>query len=361
MKRMILIGAILIAAALIENGSARAETNVEGRSPFAQRCAFIEAEAPTAPCAFIEAEAEAPVAIRLNANAPAAEEAPEPVETEKPSETAAPTEAPTETPEPTETPTEAPAETESPAPTDSPLPSDSPAPTETPEPEKKPQSSAAPVRRRPRLETTAFDAVKARRLNVKRAPLVHPCEDTRFTRARDWLGVVATDEIGMPIPAKFQLDYPETIAMVGGVDRSVATSGCGATCLSMALEYLNGEAPDPAELFSKSIQDGKYRGYGWSAEHICHYARKYGVNARMISADADAICAAIEAGKPVIALMGAGIFTESGHYIVLRGIAENGKILINDPNSRSNTKKAFPLETLIRESKGETPFVICEK
>ena len=361
MKRMILIGAILIAAALIENGSARAETNVEGRSPFAQRCAFIEAEAPTAPCAFIEAEAEAPVAIRLNANAPAAEEAPEPVETEKPSETAAPTEAPTETSEPTETPTEAPAETELPveteSPTESPLPDETVAPTDAPAPKR----TAAPAKPHITFPRTPLNGIQQTRLNAKRLPAKQPRSDTRITRARDWFGVEYSSEPGLSIPAKLQLDYPDTIITIGGVDRSVATSGCGATCLSMALEYLNGEAPDPAELFSKSIQDGKYRGYGWSAEHICHYARKYGVNARMISADADAICAAIEAGKPVIALMGAGIFTESGHYIVLRGIAENGKILINDPNSRSNTKKAFPLETLIRESKGETPFIICEK
>ena len=361
MKRMILIGAILIAAALIENGSARAETNVEGRSPFAQRCVFIEAEAPTAPCAFIEAEAEAPVAIRLNANAPAAEEAPEPVETEKPSETAAPTEAPTETPEPTETPTEAPAETELPveteSPTESPLPDGTVAPTDAPAPKR----TAAPAKPHITFPRTPLNGIQQIRLNAKRLPAKQPRSDTRITRARDWFGVEYSSEPGLSIPAKFQLDYPDTIITIGGVDRSVATSGCGATCLSMALEYLNGEAPAPAELFSKSIQDGKYRGYGWSAELICHYARKYGVNARMISADANAICAAIEAGKPVIALMGPGIFTDSGHYIVLRGIAENGKILINDPNSRSNTKKAFPLETLIRESKGETPFIICEK
>ena len=267
------------------------------------------------------------------------------------------TAAPTEIPSPTEAPaeTELPFETESP--TESPLPDETVAPTDAPAPKR----TAVPAKPHITFPRTPLNGIQQTRLNAKRLPAKQPRSDTRITRARDWFGVEYSSEPGLSIPAKLQLDYPDTVITIGGVDRSVATSGCGATCLSMALEYLNGEAPDPAELFSKSIQDGKYRGYGWSAELICHYARKYGVNARMISADADAICAAIEAGKPVIALMGAGIFTESGHYIVLRGIAENGKILINDPNSRSNTKKAFPLETLIRESKGETPFIICEK
>ena len=281
----------------------------------------------------------------------------QPVETESPTAAPVETAAPTEIPSPTEAPaeTELPVETESP--TESPLPDETVAPTDAPAPKR----TAAPAKPRITFPRTPLNGIQQARLNAKRLPAKQPRSDTRITRARDWFGVEYSSESGLSIPAKFQLDYPDTVITIGGVDRSVATSGCGATCLSMALEYLNGEAPDPAELFSKSIQDGKYRGYGWSAELICHYARKYGVNARMISADADAICAAIEAGKPVIALMGAGIFTESGHYIVLRGIAENGKILINDPNSRSNTKKAFPLETLIRESKGETPFVICEK
>lgn len=281
----------------------------------------------------------------------------QPVETEAPTAAPVETAAPTEIPSPTEAPAETEAPTEMPAETESPLPDETIVPTEKPAPKR----TAAPVKPRITFPRTPLNGIQQTRLNAKRLPAKQPRSDTRITRARDWFGVEYSSEPGLSIPAKFQLDYSDTIITISGVDRSVATSGCGATCLSMALEYLNGEAPDPAELFSKSIQDGKYRGYGWSAEHICHYARKYGVNARMISADADAICAAIEAGKPVIALMGAGIFTESGHYIVLRGIAENGKILINDPNSRSNTKKAFPLETLIRESKGETPFVICEK
>lgn len=284
----------------------------------------------------------------------------QPVETEAPTAAPVETAVPTEIPSPTEAPTESPAETEAPAetesPTESPLPDETIAPTEKPAPKR----TAAPAKPRITFPRKPLNSVQQIRLNAKRLPAKKPRSYTRITRARDWIGVEYSSEPGLPIPAKFQIDYPDTIITIGGVDRSVATSGCGATCLSMALEYLNGESPDPAELFSKSIQDGKYRGYGWSAELICHYAREYGAKARKIPADADAIRAALEAGKPVIALMGPGIFTESGHYIVLRGIAENSKILINDPNSRSNTKKAFPLETLIRESKGETPFIICE-
>ena len=49
--------------------------------------------------------------------------------------------------------------------------------------------------------------------------------------------------------------------------------------------------------------------------------------------------------------MGKGIFTRNGHYIVLRGVTDDGKILVNDPNSESRSEKAYPLSTILNQSK----------
>ena len=57
--------------------------------------------------------------------------------------------------------------------------------------------------------------------------------------------------------------------------------------------------------------------------------------------------------------MGPGIFTEKGHYLVLRGVTEEGLVLMNDPNSRSNCGKAFPMETLLKQAKTSTAFLVC--
>lgn len=46
-------------------------------------------------------------------------------------------------------------------------------------------------------------------------------------------------------------------------------------------------------------------------------------------------------GKLVIAAMGKGVFANTGHYIVLRGIAENGELLVADPNSEKNHCERF--------------------
>lgn len=40
---------------------------------------------------------------------------------------------------------------------------------------------------------------------------------------------------------------------------------------------------------------------------------------------------ALRDGKLVVASMGPGTFTKGGHFIVLTGITESGKIRVNDP------------------------------
>ena len=57
--------------------------------------------------------------------------------------------------------------------------------------------------------------------------------------------------------------------------------------------------------------------------------------------------------------MGPGVFTDVGHFIVLRGVTESGKILDNDPNSRENCALAFPLSLILSQTKGEDPFMAC--
>ena len=42
------------------------------------------------------------------------------------------------------------------------------------------------------------------------------------------------------------------------------------------------------------------------------------------------------------------------------GVARlDGKILVNDPNSKSRTGKAYPLSTILNQSKTSSPFMIC--
>ena len=185
-------------------------------------------------------------------------------------------------------------------------------------------------------------------------------EKPRRDKSIGWKGVVQSDERGMPIPMLFQYDYRKVVCYHHGQPKSVATSGCGATSVSMVVAYLTGNTQqNPYSLFFDAVERDMYSGHGLAHDTLTILAADYGVKTRWIANDADAIIAALQEGKPVIAHMGSGIFTDLGHYIVLRGVTEDGKILLNDPANRSNCTKAFPIETLINQARNSTSFMVC--
>lgn len=241
----------------------------------------------------------------------------------------------------------------SPEPSITPEPSDLPAETEVPSETETP----VPEETLEPLPTPGVEDQNPDDLPTDAPPTIEPVE-------RDynvgWKGVVPSDEAGMGIPMLFQGDYGQTILYYNGEAKSVASSGCGATSVSMVIAYLTGNVEqNPYLLFCKAVDDGRYHGNGLSHDTLVWLAKSYGVKCRWISNSADAVLEALAEGKPVIAHMGEGIFTSKGHYIVLRGVTEDGKILVNDPNSRSNCHKAFPLETILAQTRTSASFMVC--
>ena len=52
-----------------------------------------------------------------------------------------------------------------------------------------------------------------------------------------------------------------------------------------------------------------------------------------------------------IAIMGAGHFTNTGHFIVLRGVTDDGKILVADPVSYNRSTQEWDVSTILKEVK----------
>lgn len=166
-------------------------------------------------------------------------------------------------------------------------------------------------------------------------------------------------EGGMRIPALFQYDYDTVIATMGEREISVSTTGCGATSLSMAIAYLTENYKQtPYTLLYEAIKGGMYRGTGLSHGALSKLAHRHGLEAKWIWASREKVLGALNSGCPVIAHMGEGIFTGEGHYILLRGVAEDGSIYVTDPNSRENSEKTYSLSQIIKEAKTDDPFMI---
>lgn len=126
----------------------------------------------------------------------------------------------------------------------------------------------------------------------------------------------------------------------------VANTGCGPLCLSMVGWYLTGDAQFAP---NRVIQFATEHGYGdkgngskWTL--ISEGGPALGLMVKELPLVEKKITDYLKAGNIIIAVMGPGDFTSTGHYIVLTGY-EDGQLTINDPNSLEKSLKAWPYET----------------
>ncbi len=136
-------------------------------------------------------------------------------------------------------------------------------------------------------------------------------------------------------------------------DSNIIESGCGIASMCMVL---NGLKPDlnilPPELAIWSNNHGFYvSGAGTAWAIFSSLATKHDLNMKNMSRNnPQEILNELGKGHPVVVSMSAGHFTTGGHFIVLRGIDENGKILVSDPWSEQNSNIAWDFSLILNES-----------
>ena len=138
-----------------------------------------------------------------------------------------------------------------------------------------------------------------------------------------------------------------------GKSGTIGSSGCGPTSLAMVVVGLTGDT----NINSKTMADWSYahghrvEGVGSAWSLFPAGARNWGLKCEELSPSASVLSAKLREGKTIIASMGRGHFTNNGHFIVLRGITESGKILVNDPNSREKSQQEWSASIVANEAK----------
>ena len=164
----------------------------------------------------------------------------------------------------------------------------------------------------------------------------------------------------MNIPLILQTNYTTPIKWGNGQTTTVRGYGCGPTSVSMIVAYLTGNVQQNPQIIFEWLNSLNYfHGHGFGKPALTKAAAKYGVSCEWVNLDESSMKRTLLSGKPIIAFMGKGTFTTGGHYIVLKGVTQDGKIAVNDPFSESRSKKTWDAKLIIREKAVSSAFGIC--
>ena len=142
-----------------------------------------------------------------------------------------------------------------------------------------------------------------------------------------------------------------------GYGTSIASAGCGPTSMAMVLTYLTGETVSPPEAAQYSLQHGhRYQGQGTGWEYFGDISNAYGIECESSPPNASKLVSDLKSGKTMIMSMGPGDFTSQGHFIVLRGITDDGRIIVADPASRERSATTWSVDTVVSQSRNMWTF-----
>ncbi|WP_304426100.1 C39 family peptidase [uncultured Adlercreutzia sp.] len=150
------------------------------------------------------------------------------------------------------------------------------------------------------------------------------------------------------LPFLYQIDPQYGAAPYAGAD--VAESGCGPTSLAMVYVALTGKTDyDPASMAAFSEEHGFVEDGLTAWRLMTEGASMLGLSSRELPADAGVLVGELQAGHPVICTVRPGDFTDTGHFLVLAGVADNGELVIHDPNSPANSARTWEVDRVLAQ------------
>lgn len=130
-------------------------------------------------------------------------------------------------------------------------------------------------------------------------------------------------------------------------DGMLCYTGCGPTCLAMVTLHLHQDSNvNPVVVAQYADSEGYYTdGVGSAWTLMSEGSWHFGLTSEEIAVAKDVMIDRLERGKPLIAAVGPGDFTEQGHFIVISDY-QNGSFVVNDPNSQTLSAKNWTFEQL---------------
>ena len=154
-------------------------------------------------------------------------------------------------------------------------------------------------------------------------------------------------ETGMP--HLYQWDERWGYVPYGGFCMGV--SACGPTSLAIIYQGLTGDnSVSPYDMAQLAYEMGCVSNLGTGNNLLYDACEALGLVCWEIPATAESIVEALGNGTPIIANVGIGYFSTSGHFFVLAGITDDGLVILNDPYSVTRSSLLWDPEFIASES-----------
>ncbi len=137
----------------------------------------------------------------------------------------------------------------------------------------------------------------------------------------------------------YQADYTIVLFTYHGEDKTVTNIGCRVACLIMAMHYL--EETDtyaPEALLLETYEDELYNGAGIDDNNMVTILENHSFAGQWFCGNVKLFRRALHHVCPIVAFMGSGYFTSNGHYILIAGIDQYGRLIVINPNSEHNSQ-----------------------
>lgn len=148
--------------------------------------------------------------------------------------------------------------------------------------------------------------------------------------------------------------WKNTDYSASGEKTTIGKAGCGPTCAAMLIQTITGKEYTPEDACRYSLEHGyKAKNQGTYYSYFVPQFAKFGIQCDRLnwsnlygkkdSLVHNAAFARLEQGYYLIACMGKGTWTSSGHFVVVWW--EDGKVRINDPYSKSTKRIEGDIDT----------------
>lgn len=177
-----------------------------------------------------------------------------------------------------------------------------------------------------------------------------PNHSTDNSADKEYSDIVFTGRGNSQDVVYFSQYDPRWGSQMYGKTNTIAGAGCGPTSLAICVSTLTNKTVLPPEICAWSVKTGhRCEGAGSYHSLIPDGAAHYGVPCRGIGRSRTELVKALQNGKLVIAIMSRGHFTGGGHFIVLRGITDRGKVLVADCASYDRSQKEWDIDIFLAE------------